>query len=71
VLRVHITIGAAAIAVEGDVPLPDVLPLIHDWLAALPQIPRIGRAVDRLTHTLTDSTDDLAAAETAAAPPNP
>lgn len=62
-LKLSITIGADAIAVEGDVPFNEVLPLVTNWLAALPAAEqrRIDHLAARVAAANTKLTTDVGA----------
>jgi len=66
VLKLKITIGADSIDVEGDVPLAELLPLVKDWLQALPAASQ--RQIDQLTARIAAANTKLAGDVGAATP---
>ena len=46
-LCVRVVIGGDSLDVSGAVTLAEVLPLVHDWIAALPEAAQ--RSIDALT----------------------
>lgn len=63
-LSVRLVIGADSLEVAGDLTLPEVLPVIHEWYAALPQAAQ--RQIDQLTARARTANTTLAAAVDAA-----
>ena len=56
-LKILIIIGADTLQLEGDVPLAEAVPLVRDWLQALPAAEQ--RRIDQLTARAAAATTKL------------